>query len=127
MYKKEKKNKALIIVIVLIILIGIIGTIIFKVSKNDTSVTNEEQITLSSNQELVYVTIKKILGNEITVYTTDGNSEETTTWQIPVGTEVVTKLGTTTTFSRLANGDNLKMIIENSDSQSDIIKIWIVD
>ena len=64
-----------------------------------------------------------------TVVQEDG--EETTesgTWMIPVGTEVVTKLGTTTTFARLASGDTIKVLMQNEDDGTqDILKIWIVD
>ena len=65
----------------------------------------------------------------VTVVQEDG--EETTesgTWMIPVGTEVVTKLGTTTTFARLASGDTIKVLMQNEDDGTqDILKIWIVD
>lgn len=128
MYKKKKKKKTLIIILVLLIVAVVAGVIIFNVKKNDTSDTStEEEIVLSSNQELQYVTIQKILGNEMTVYTTDGDETATTTWTIPVGTDVVTKLGTTTTFSRLAAGDQIKMVVETTDSDQEIIKIWIVN
>lgn len=47
--------------------------------------------------------------------------------QIPVGVEVETKLGTTTTFSRLSNGDTIKMLLqEDADGNKELIKIWIV-
>ena len=44
---------------------------------------------------------------------------------IPVGTDVVTKLGTTTTFSRLANGDNIRLLTKTDDegNESNIIEI----
>lgn len=48
--------------------------------------------------------------------------------QIPVGTEVETKLGTVTTFSRLSNGDIIKMLLQKDDTGSnELIKIWIVE
>lgn len=47
--------------------------------------------------------------------------------QIPVGTEVETKLGTVTTFSRLSNGDVIKMLLqEDDDGNKALVKIWIV-
>ncbi len=50
---------------------------------------------------------------------------ETTNLQIPVGTEVITKLGTTTTFSSLSTGDVIAIALEEG---TDIIdKIWIVE
>ena len=52
--------------------------------------------------------------------------DEERTMMIPVGTEVVTKLGTVTTFSRLASGDIMKILTEKSDDEDKILKIWIV-
>lgn len=53
-------------------------------------------------------------------------TDEVKTTMIPVGTAVVTKLGTTTTFSRLASGDTIKMLIEKDGDTETILKIWIV-
>ena len=52
--------------------------------------------------------------------------DEERTMMIPVGTEVVTKLGTVTTFSRLASGDVMKILTEKSGDEDIILKIWIV-
>ena len=55
-------------------------------------------------------------------------SEETQTILIPVGTDVITKLGNTTTFSRLANGDLIKMILETgADGTENIMKVYMVE
>ena len=53
--------------------------------------------------------------------------EETVTVQIPVGTPVTTRLGTETTFSRLAVGDNIKMLVQEEDGEQVILEVWIVD
>lgn len=54
-------------------------------------------------------------------------TDETATMTIPVGTSVVTSLGNETTFSRLSNGDVVKMIIEtDSDGNKVIVGIWMV-
>lgn len=45
---------------------------------------------------------------------------------IPVGTDVVTKLGTTTTFARLAAGDVVQLLIENNGTEEVIVKMWII-
>lgn len=45
---------------------------------------------------------------------------------IPVGTDVITKLGTTTTFARLAAGDVVQMLTEKVEDDNVIIKMWIV-
>ncbi len=48
--------------------------------------------------------------------------------QIPVGTEVEKKLVTITTFSRLSNGDIIKMLLQKDDTgSSELMKIWIVE
>ena len=43
-------------------------------------------------------------------------TDETGSTTIPVGTDVITSLGKTTTFSRLSNGDIIKMIMEKDSS-----------
>lgn len=55
-------------------------------------------------------------------------TDETGQMQIPVGTEVETKLGTITTFSRLSNGDIIKMLLQKDDTGNKVLmKIWIVE
>lgn len=69
-----------------------------------------------------------MLGNEMTgnIISENQNQEEEKTWLISVGTEVVTKLGTTTTFARLSNGDTVQMLLQTKEGDSeDILKIWI--
>lgn len=54
--------------------------------------------------------------------------DETGQMQIPVGTEVETKLGTITTFSRLSNGDIIKMLLQKDDAGTNaLLKIWIME
>ena len=50
---------------------------------------------------------------------------ETKAWQIPVGTDVITSLGVTTTFSRLSAGDVIAVLTEAGTDN--ILKIWIVE
>ena len=52
-------------------------------------------------------------------------SEQITAY-IPVGTEVITKLGTTTTFSRLAAGDYVALVMEEEDGEQIIMAVYIV-
>ena len=44
-------------------------------------------------------------------------TKETVTTQIPVGTDVTTRLGTVTTFSRLAAGDLVALVVQEVDGQ----------
>lgn len=128
MYSKGKKKTGKIIgiavafVLVLAAAIGLLST-----SKQDSS---EEEIVLESNQALKQVKIQVIYGNEIngTLIEGDTESQELQTWVIPVGTEVVTKLGTTTTFSRLANGDQIQLLTQTlEDGSETILKVWITE
>ncbi len=50
---------------------------------------------------------------------------ETMQLQIPVGTEVITKLGTSTTFTSLSKGDVIAIALETGTEIID--KIWIVE
>ena len=50
---------------------------------------------------------------------------ETKSWQIPVGTDVITSLGVTTTFSRLSAGNVIAVLTE--EGTDNILKIWIVE
>jgi len=61
----------------------------------------------------------------IMIYT---DTDETGQMQIPVGTEVETKLGTITTFSRLSNGDIIRMLLQKDDTGNKVLmKIRIME
>lgn len=61
----------------------------------------------------------------MTIYTETGKTGQI---QIPVGTDVETKLGTITTFSRLSNGDTIRMLLQKVDNGGEeLLKIWIVE
>ena len=50
--------------------------------------------------------------------------EKKASYRIPVGTDVITTLGATTTFSHLEEGDTIAILMEeNSDA---ILKIWMI-
>lgn len=54
-------------------------------------------------------------------------TDETGSTTIPVGTDVITSLGKTTTFSRLSYGDIIKMIMEkDSSGEKVVVGVWIV-
>ena len=46
---------------------------------------------------------------------------------IPVGTDVITRLGATVTFSRLATGENVALIMEEDEGQKVIVKVYILN
>nr|WP_318685224.1 hypothetical protein [uncultured Acetatifactor sp.] len=105
------------------------------VQTNQTSV----QVTAQSGQEIVYATLTEVKGNEITymvqeeafginegpgAYEEEGQEQTTL---IPVGTDVITRLGATVTFSRLATGDNVALIMEEDEGQKVIVKVYILN
>ena len=51
---------------------------------------------------------------------------ETVTKYIPVGTDVTTKLGTVTTFSRLAAGDYVALVTEKDGDEEVIVAVYII-
>ncbi len=131
MYRKKKKKAWIWILIGVIVILVAGGLVYYKEVVMAAETSEEEEIVLEENQEWKYFKITQILGNEMTATVVQEDGEETTesgTWMIPVGTEVVTKLGTTTTFARLASGDTIKVLMQNEDDGTqDILKIWIVD
>ncbi len=96
------------------------------------------EVTAQSGQEIVYATLTGVKGNEITYRETGeetGQQEEDQqeeaqqqeqTALIPVGTEVVTRLGTVTTFSRLAAGDNVALITQADGEDVVIVRVYIL-
>lgn len=68
---------------------------------------------------------KNMQNRAMTTYTETGKTGQI---QIPVGTDVETKLGTITTFSRLSNGDTIRMLLQKVDNGGEeLLKIWIVE
>lgn len=126
MYKK-KKNKLWIWLFLIIFGVAAIG-VLWHHKSSAQQAAQEEEIVVGENQELINVRITQMLGNEMTgsIISEEQSEQEEKTWTIPVGTEVVTKLGTTTTFARLGSGNMIQMLMQSGDMQSeDILKIWI--
>ena len=101
------------------------------------------QIVAGEQEELTYARIHTIVGNEMGTVLLDAaavermetgsapegelfseEDGETKSWQIPVGTDVITSLGVTTTFSRLSAGDVIAVLTE--EGTDNILKIWII-
>lgn len=126
MYKK-KKSKLWIWLMLLVLVVAAGGVFRYQQVKAQQE-EQEEEIVVLENQELINVRITKMLGNEMTgsIVMEDNKQGEEQTWMIPVGTEVVTKLGTTTTFARLSSGDTIQMLMQKGEADSsNILKIWI--
>jgi hypothetical protein len=130
MYKKKKKSKIWIIIIILLIALIAGGAYWYYYTNNVTVAEAGETLPeLEQGQEYLYARITSILGNEMTadLYEDEKAIGTDQTWLIPVGTDVVTKLGTTTSFSRLASGDYIRILVQNEPDSQDILKIWIVN
>lgn len=114
------KKRRIVIFLVIGILLAAAGVGVWKYRQTQAEETTAQsaEIVLGENQTLEEVQIKTINGNEMT-YEQDG---ETVTALIPVGTTVTTKLGTTTTFSRLSPGNTIQMVLEDGE----IVSIQIV-
>ena len=87
----------------------------------NSATPSDEQSRKSSREKSTADTQNRTM----TTYTETGKTGQI---QIPVGTDVETKLGTITTFSRLSNGDTIRMLMQKSDKGGeDLLKIWIVE
>lgn len=128
MYKK-KKSKTWIWLAILIMVAVVGGGSLRYQQVQAQQESKEEEIVVLENQELIHVRITKMLGNEMTgsIITEESKHGEQQTWLIPVGTEVVTKLGTTTTFARLSSGDTVQMLMQEDETENgSILKMWII-
>lgn len=122
--KKNKKKWIILIICILALLLGAASFLLYQRNEAAAKTSTNEAIA-GENQTLVTVSIQKMIGNEMTGVSISDETElqEAQTWMIPVGTEVVTKLGTITTFARLASGDQVQVLFD--DQTQEILKIWI--
>ena len=90
-------------------------------STSDNSTGSDSSKSKSTSKSKSNTNSKK---KGMTMYTSTNKSA---TMTIPVGTDVITSLGNKTTFSRLSNGDVIKMIVEtDQDGNKVIVGIWMV-
>lgn len=108
-------------VIILITAGGVFYAMHVKAAGNGEQ--SEVTITAGSGEEIIYGQLTSVIGNEITCLDTD--SKEPHSYQIPVGTQVVTRLGTVTTFSRLSEGNSVAILVK--EGTDNIKKVWIVN
>lgn len=143
--KRQKRKRIIIIlIVVMVVILGI--TLGYKFyQKIQAEQNSEAQIRVSEGQELIYAEIELIVGNNISVSLVSENGEqpqegsmekmgggssyvstgENAQYQIPVGTTVITKLGTSATFTSLSSGNIIAVALE---SGTDVIdKIWVVE
>lgn len=140
--KKKKQKGRKLLGIILLFAMAVIGAGIFfyhkeKAEEEQTNPNAREAIVLQENQSWLCLRIENIIGNEIEAVEVQMRNkakeemkeqdtpDEKKTYQIPVGTEVVTKHGSITTFSRLASGDTIYCLTQQSEGKAEILKIWI--
>lgn len=119
MKNKKKKLGKLLFLLLLVLLLGVGGTAFYQKQKQEVP-QEESVIAAGENEELVDATILTVVGNEI-------ETKEGGNYTIPVGTEVITKLGNVTTFSRLSSGDKVQLLVGKDTDSSAILKMWIVE
>lgn len=125
--KKKKRNR----LILCLLLLAAAGICLFFWQKQRAQIQQadpnaRESVELTENQSWRFLQIENIIGNEMqAVPDKDGEGKESETYEIPVGTNVITKLGSVTTFSRLASGDRIACLMEEADGKAVILKIWI--
>ncbi len=107
-------------------------------TRDDTSDTTSDEVSENPSNHNEETTVNGRnglqsggMGDTTTSSTSSSTYHETgesVTANIPVGTTVTTKLGTVTTFSRLAVGDTVSMIIETlKDGTEMIMSIEIIE
>ena len=139
------KKKIIGGIIAAILLVGVV--VAFMWFKNKPEVNEATVVKAGNGETLVYATIDRIAGNDIEVTVLSdfermgggfpggempegmmppGEAEEaqTASYRIPVGTDVITTLGATTTFSHLEEGDTIAILMEENSEA--ILKIWMI-
>lgn len=126
--KKKKKRTRIRMWLLLLAVVAIgIGCFLYEKKKEQAEQTDfnaRENVELLENQHWLYLQIENMVGNEMQAVK-EASDGETETYLIPVGTQVVTKLGSVTTFSRLTSGDRIACLTQETDGETVILKIWI--
>lgn len=127
MKKENKKNKKknnkgkkkwIVGVLAAMLLMTICLTGFALANKKETKQAETSvKITAGTKEELLYASLTSVVGNEISCTVTATGEEKA--YEIPVGTKVITKLGTETTFLRLSEGNSVALLLEQG---TDIIK-----
>ncbi|NLL80511.1 MAG: hypothetical protein GX234_12155 [Clostridiales bacterium] len=135
MQKKGRRRRIRMLLVLLGMMVGT-GGYFYRGKRIAEAEAEETEMTAGENQWILYGEITDIIGNEMELSILresrkqDGTfiaAGEQKVYQIPVGTEVETKLGAITTFSRLASKDRLKILLEEDGADGCILKIEIVE
>lgn len=133
--RKRKRKKIWFLLSFLFVVAVVVCGYFYKEQK--TALAQEENVlTAGENQRILFGQITDIVGNEMKLlpgeykeengrgFFTAGSGE--IEYQIPVGTQVETKLGAVTTFSRLATGDVVEILLEEDGADGCILKMQIL-
>lgn len=135
---KKRKSKKGCIILLIILLSGAAAVCYYDKSQREAQVAQAGQsaIEAGEGQSVLYAQIDTIVGNEISIQLLEFSDaegrisyemrDEQREYCIPVGTQVETRLGSITTFTRLAAGDKIAMLLAPKDETQEIVKIWIV-
>lgn len=123
--QKQKKKRRMYIFMAVTALICLLAGIWYqKKAAAAEDVNAKEAVSLTKDQYFLELEIEGMVGNEMEAASVEGG--EASQYTIPVGTDVVTALGSVTTFSRLAQGDKISCLMEHTADEGDVIlKIWI--
>lgn len=140
--KKKKGKKKLVIGAVCFCLLTAAGGVLFWQKQEAAASESVIEITAGQQEEIIYAQIDSIVGNDLELSLAEKETDstgrqgggmdsssytltgETKSLEVPVGTEVITKLGVVTTFSRLSSGNMIAVLLEKGTDN--ILKIWIV-
>ena len=123
--KRKKRNRIILIAVVLAAILagGIVYLVRAHIKAEKEAAASVTEVTASDGEEIRYVQVISRAGNEIDV--TDSDTGEEKNYLIPVGTVVITRLGSEATFSSISAGNNLALVVK--EGTDDINKIWIVN
>lgn len=117
------KKKKVVIGAAILIIFALCFTGFTMTVQSSKELAGKVTMTAGRDEDLIYASLTSVVGNDIVCTMTD--SGETRNYQIPVGTEVVTRLGTATTFSRLSEGNTVAILLKKD---TDIVKkVWITE
>lgn len=135
---KKRKSKKGCIILLMILLSGAAAVCYYGKNQREAEAAQIGQsvIEAEEGESVLYAQIDSIIGNEISIQLLDFSDsegrisyemrDEQREYCIPVGTQVETRLGSITTFTRLSAGDKIAMLLAPKDETEEIVKIWIV-